>query len=137
MFAFTLQSLVLRRLVRQGELAVSRLGFGAKATRNPESVNSVLPPVRTGPDTAVLMPDVGYPTKGVSPGAGRPCRHAGASARQEIVTGAASSWRRLGGTARAAAAIAGAIGSAVVASVGAVSPRRLTLARLGTQGSSR
>jgi hypothetical protein len=136
MFAFTLESLVLRGVVRTGELAVSRLGFGATATRSPEDANSVLPPARTGPDTDPLNPDVGYPTKGFSPRAGRSCRHAGSSIRQEIAT-ASKLWRQTGGTASAAAAITGALPARLVASVVEVSPRLAVLMRLGTQGRSR
>jgi len=137
MFAFTLESLVLRGVVRTGELAVSRLGFGATAMRNPGNPNSVLPPARTGPDTDPLNPDVGYPTEGFSPRAGRSCRHAGSSIRQEIVT-ASALWRQTGGTASAAAAIADeALACRPVASVVEVSPRLAVLMRLGLQGRSR
>jgi hypothetical protein len=136
MFAFTLESLVLRGVVRKGELAGSRRGFGATARRNPGATNSVLPPARTGPDTAPLMPDVGYPTQGVSPRAGRSCRHAGASVRQGIAK-RATTWRLTGGTASAAAAIAWALPARLVAPVGEGSLRSAILTRLGTQGRSR
>jgi hypothetical protein len=136
MFAFTLESLVLRGVVRKGELAVSRLGFGAKATGHPVGVKSVLPPARTGPDSDPLNPDVGYPTKGFSPRAGRSCRHAGSSTRQEIAS-ASQLWCQTGGTASAAAAIAGALSARFVASVVEVSPRFAVLMRLGLQGRSR
>jgi len=134
MFACTLESLVLRGVVRQGELAVSRLGFGATATRSPEDVKSVLPPARTGPDTDPLNPDVGYPTKSFSPRAGRSCRHAGSSTRQDVAT--AMLWQQIGGTASAAAAIAEALACRPVASVVEVSPRLAVLMRLGLQGRS-
>jgi hypothetical protein len=53
MFTFTLEALVLRGVVRTGELGVLRL-FGVEAKQGSlpgASDHPVLPPARTGPDT--------------------------------------------------------------------------------------
>jgi hypothetical protein len=135
MFAYTLETLVLRGVVRQDELGVLRLfGVGAKAGL-PGNVNSVLPPARTGPDTDPLTPVVGYATEGVSPSAGRSCRHARSSVQQQVMRSAAVRWHRLGGMALAAAAMMKALAARIVASVGEVNPR-LAILSLGTQGRS-
>jgi hypothetical protein len=94
MAAFMLKSLVLRGWVRQDALAVSlRLGFGAKA--NPRALeirNSSTPSsVWRKPDTQTVMgPDVGYPTEGTMPGAGRSRRQLGS----RLLPGAARTTRR-------------------------------------------
>src|SRR5262249_52956764 len=87
MFAFTLETLVLRGVVRTGELAVLRL-FGVEATGGlpGSNVHPFLPPARTGPDATTDDPPAnpmvaGYATKGVSPGAGRSCRQIESSRR--------------------------------------------------------
>jgi len=132
MFAFTLETLVLRGVVRTDELGVLRL-FGVQALAgNPGAANPVLPPARTGPDTTPVVGN--YPTKGSSPRAGRSCRHAGSSVRQAIAKAAASWRRQLGGTAHAAAAIAQALMAGVVASVVEGGPR-LAVLSLGMRGS--
>jgi hypothetical protein len=124
MIAFTLNVLVLRGVVRTDELGVLRL-FGVQAPGNhPGTSNPVLPPARTGPDADVATADVGYPTKGVSPRAGRSCRQAESFSRQQVAKNrAVSSWRDLGGSARAAAAIARALAAGFVATVGETNPR--------------
>jgi hypothetical protein len=137
MIAFTLETLVLRGVVRKDELGVPRL-FGVETlTGRPGDVNSVLPPARTGPDTDPANPKVGYPTKGERPRAGRSCRHAGSSARQSIVRSAAIWRRQPGGTALAAAAIAQALAAGIVATVGEVVSPRLAVLSLGMRGRSR
>jgi hypothetical protein len=136
MIAFTLETLVLR-VVRTDVLGVLRL-VGVETTAGlPGNATSVLPPARTGPDSDPDAPDkVGYPTKGASPRAGRSCRHAGSSSRQQIVRIAAMTWRRLGGMARAAAATARAFSASVVASV-SEGDLRLAVLSLGKRGRSR
>lgn len=136
MIAFTLNTLVLRGVVRQDVLGVLRL-FGVEALAgSPGNVNSVLPPARTGPDTDPV-PLVGtYPTKGASPRAGRSCRSVNSSVRQSIVRSAAFWWHLLGGMAFAAAATAKALGAGFVASV-AEGNSRLMVLSLGIRGHSR
>jgi hypothetical protein len=123
MFAFTLESLVLRGVVRSGELAL-RLGFGVKAEPDaPGNVNSVslcLTGTRT-PDTDPT-PSGGYPKQGKCPRAGRSCRHAGSSIRESIATRATRGWQQFGGMAFAAAARIQAL-AGFVASAGEVNPR--------------
>jgi len=133
MLTFTLETLVLRGVVRTGELGVLRL-FGVEATQGlpGDSNHPVLPPARTGPDAdPVANPMVGYATKGISPRAGRSCRQIeGPSRRQQIVShSGALSWRQqIGGSARAAAAIARALAAWLsAASVVEVSPRLAVL----------
>jgi hypothetical protein len=126
MFAFTLETLVLRGVVRTGELGVARLGFGVKAEpRNPGNPNPVPVPT-TGimrPDTDPLTPDVGYPTKSVSSGAGRSRRHADSRSQSgRIATTAILWWQQLGGQATAAAAKCQALSAGLAAPAGEVSP---------------
>ena len=126
MIAFTLNTLVLRGVVRTDEPGVLRL-VGVQAPGNhPGTLDSVLPPARTGPDADEATADVGYPTKGASPRAGRPCRQSESFSRQSTANQqrAASSWRRTaGGSARAAAAIARALVAGFVATVGETNSR--------------
>lgn len=87
MIEFTLETLVLRGVVRTGELGVLRL-FGVEASGHPGAAAfASLPPARTGPDTDPANPMVGYPAKGSSPRAGRSCR------QSESVSLTAASWR--------------------------------------------
>jgi hypothetical protein len=123
MFAFTLESLVLRGSVLRDVLAVElRLGTGLEANSHaPEIRNSMRPPLPGGltPDgQSVVKPDVGYPTKGITPGAGRSRRQPGA----HVLSGAARTtwpttpwWPANGGTPSAAAATCRAIAACVVA----------------------
>jgi hypothetical protein len=112
MFAFMLESLVLRGVVRKGELAVLRLGFGVKAgPQVPGDVNSMLQtqPDMRGVDPHPTVPAGNYPNQSIRSGAGRSRRHAGSSLRREIASFAACWWQKLGGTATAAAAKARAL----------------------------
>jgi hypothetical protein len=117
MFAFMLESLVLRGVVRTGELGVTRLGFGVKAEPQVStSVHSSRPDMRRpDPNPAVL--DGNYPNQSIRSGAGRSRRHAGPS-RREIATFAAAWWQKLGGTATAAAAQVRALCADLTASAG-------------------
>jgi len=131
MFAFTLRLLGLRGLVRKGELAVSRLGFGVEATpRTPGDTHPVCPSTagKRLPDPTQAMPEVGYPTKSIRSGAGRSRRLAGSPLRRDVASIVASLWRRSkGGLARAAAAKASGRCPGLVAFAGGVNPVLATL----------
>src|SRR5437660_11500930 len=84
MFAFTLESLVLRGAVLRDVLAVGlRLGSSLEANTPPTVRNSMRHPspgCRTPDGQGVVKPDVGYPTKGITPGTGRFRRQPGTPA---------------------------------------------------------
>lgn len=108
MFAFTLDSLVLRGVVLTGELLVSRLGFGVVAEPwSPGNTHSVRPST-TGqrvPDLTEAMPEGNYPTKGIRSGAGRSRCLAGSSIRRLLAL--ATRWQTRKGLAHAAAQVLG------------------------------
>jgi hypothetical protein len=127
MFAFTLESLVLRGSVLRDVLAVGlRLGTGLGANPTlPADRNSMRHPSASWPTPdgqGVVKPDVGYPTKGIMPGAGRSrrrqpgsCAPTGA-ARTTCRASHALTWRPAsGGAFQAVAAIRRAITARVAA----------------------
>jgi hypothetical protein len=99
MAAFKLQSLVLRgSVLRDGLASGLRLGFGLNANTQVPGVRHSKrrpAPARCGPDMpGDVDPEVGTPTEGVTPGAGRSRRSSGSHARPQ-----AAITRRLAGRA--------------------------------------